>query len=71
MFQTIVMMSNKVSIKIVHFMSPWAKVPVLESGQFCHTVKMHYSTPGHFADKLSKLSAYMQLYEADKPLHSF
>ena len=65
------MMSNKASIKIVNFMTPWAKVPLLGCGQFCHIVKMHYSTPGHLADKLSKLSAYMQLYEADKPLHSF
>ena len=50
------------STNIVNFMTPGAGVPVLGRGQFCHIGKMHDSTPGHLADKLSKLSAYMQLY---------
>ena len=56
------MMSMGASTNIVNFMTPGAGVPVLGHGQFCHIVKMHDSTPGHLADKLSKLSAYMQLY---------
>ena len=56
------MISMEASIKIINFVTPGAGVPVLGRGQFCHIGKMHDSTPGHLADKLSKLSAYMQLY---------
>ena len=61
MFQTIEylgMMSMEASTNIMILMTPGAGVPVLGRGQFCHIVKMHFSTPGHLADKLR---AYMQL----------
>ena len=37
----VVMMNKEGSIKIVHFMTPWAGVLVFGCGHISHIVKMH------------------------------